>query len=158
MREWARIESGHGMPRPLPWNIGFAIGHPEIDAQHRHLIQLINQIIAAVEQDAVETLPAMLSALAEAAAEHFRTEMSALGELRSRANPRATGRVRISRLSQALANAELDAHAAEHAVQLAQLNGFRTLSPTELCERLREWFVNHAIRQDSRLRSIFQAI
>jgi hypothetical protein len=41
---------------------------------------------------------------------------------------------------------------------LNQLNGFGALPPHTLCSHLVSWFVDHAIKQDSRLRAVFQAI
>ena len=145
------------MVTALPWNVGFAIGHPEIDAQHRHLIQLINEIISAVEQRTVDRLPTMLDALVEAAAEHFRTEISALQEFLAQAHSRKQ-RPWPSRQVHALTDTGIDEHQAQHGLLLSELGGFRTLAPPALCARLKEWFVDHAIRQDARLRPISQAI
>jgi len=146
------------MLRPLAWNVGFAVGHPEIDAQHRHLIVLINEIVTAVEQKALENLPVLLGVLRSAASAHFQAETAALHALRSGTHPGVAGRPMTPRLSKALAELRIDEHQAQHALLLDRLGGFRTLPPHTLCERLKEWFVDHAIRQDSRLRPVFQAI
>ncbi|HLJ19360.1 MAG TPA: hemerythrin domain-containing protein [Stellaceae bacterium] len=146
------------MIRPLPWNVGFAIGHPEIDAQHRHLVVLINDIIAAVERNALETLPERLNALATAAAGHFRAELAVMRELGHSLHHGMTEPRKTPRLLKALAEVAVDEHEAEHAALLNRLDGFRALPPHSLCERLREWFVDHAIKRDARLRAVFQAI
>jgi len=149
---------GHAMLTPLSWNIGFAIGDPEIDAQHRHLIVLINEIIVAVRHKALEKPPETLRAFRTAAVEHFRTENSLLQELRSIAPRGAEGRALSRRLSNALAEAKVDAHIARHEALLRELDGFHALPPHSLCMRLKEWFVGHAIEHDSRLRAVFQAM
>lgn len=146
------------MVSPLSWNVGFAIGHPEIDAQHRHLILVINEIIAAVEQKAVEKLPAMLSALGTAAAEHFQQEISTLRELLSDTHHAMKGRRTTPRLVKSLAEVRIDEHQAQHDALLDRLNGFAVLPPHTMCGQLKDWFVDHAIKQDSRLRAVFQAI
>lgn len=146
------------MLRPLAWNIGFAIGHPEIDAQHRQLVALINDVIAAVERHALEDLPAMLSGLSHLAAEHFRGEIAALRELGTSTHHGAKGRPANFRLRKALAELRIDEHEAHHAHLLNGLQMLHALSPLDLCGQLKGWFVDHAIKHDARLRAVFQAI
>ncbi len=146
------------MLRPLSWNIGFAIGHPEIDAQHRHLVALINEVIAAVEQKAHEKLPALLTALAAAAAEHFQAEIATLQELLAGTHHSIKGRPKTARFARALADVDFDEHRAQHGALLNRLNALRALPPHVLCLHLKDWFVDHVIKQDSRLRAVFQAV
>jgi len=146
------------MVSPLPWNIGFAVGHPEIDAQHRHLVVLINEIIAAVEQKALEKLPVMLTGLAHAASEHFLAEMATLNELLSGTHHSVRGRPRTPRLAKALAAVRLEEHRAQHGALVNRLNDLGALPPHVLCAHLKDWFVDHAIKLDSGLRAVFQAI
>jgi hemerythrin len=146
------------MLSPLAWNIGFAIGHPEIDAQHRHMVVLINEVLAAVERKAHEKLPALLTALATAAAEHFQAEMAMLRELLSGTHESIKGRRKTARLKKALADVEFDEHWAHHGALLHRLNALRALPPHVLCLHLKDWFVDHVIKQDSHLRAVFQAI
>lgn len=146
------------MVSPLAWNVGFAVGHPEIDAQHRHLVVLINEIIAAVEQEALETVPQMLSGLAHVAAEHFHAEMATLAELLSGTHESVKGRAKTRRLVKALADVRIEEHRARHGALIKRLNDLRALPPHVLCAHLKDWFVDHAIKQDSGLRAVFQAI
>jgi len=146
------------MHSPLAWNIGFAIGHPEIDAQHRQLVVLINDVIAAVERKAHDKVPALLNALAAAAAEHFQTEMAILRELLSGAHQSPNARAKTGRLAKALANVGLEEHRTQHSLLLNRLDALRSLSTHVVCPHLKDWFVDHVIKQDSRIRAVFQAI
>jgi hemerythrin len=58
----------------------------------------------------------------------------------------------------AMAQAAFDEHMAEHALMLQQMAELETLPRDALCERLKTWFVDHAIKDDSRLKAIFQAM
>jgi hemerythrin HHE cation binding domain-containing protein len=147
-----------GMLSPLAWNVGFALGHPELDAQHRRLVVLINDVISAVEQKAHEKVPDLLNALASAAAEHFQAEMATLRELLSGTHPSIKGRPKTARLAKALAGADFDEHWAHHGALLNRLSALSALPPPVLCLHLKDWFVDHVIKQDSRLRAVFQAI
>ncbi len=146
------------MLSPLAWNIGFALGHPELDAQHRQLVVLINDVISAVEQKALEKLPALMNALAAAAAEHFQAEMATLRELLTGTHQSLAGRRKSPRLAKALAAADFDEHWAHHGALLKRLNALSALPPPVLCLHLKDWFVDHVIKQDARLRAVFQAI
>src|SRR5690242_3863168 len=101
MRSRVPLGAFSRMVSPLPWNIGFAVGHPEIDAQHRHLVVLINDVIAAVEQSAHDKLPALLGVIAHAAAEHFQAEIATVRELLAGTHHTLKGRSKSPRLAKA---------------------------------------------------------
>jgi hemerythrin len=37
--------------QPIPWKEQYEIGVKEIDKQHRHLLDIINQVIASIEKN-----------------------------------------------------------------------------------------------------------
>jgi hypothetical protein len=51
-----------------------------------------------------------------------------------------------------------DAHMAEHAALLGRFEEIKQTPLETLGDTLKSWFVDHAIRQDSHLKTIFQAM
>ena len=59
----------------FPWNDNFAIGIPEVDSQHKRLVQLLNGLASSLvfDSDHID-LNTLFNELAEYAAYHFQTE------------------------------------------------------------------------------------
>lgn len=57
---------------PIAWSEDLSVGHQKLDAQHKRLINIINEL-GSVDADG-ETLLAALKRLLEYAAHHFRDE------------------------------------------------------------------------------------
>jgi hemerythrin len=147
------------MPRSLVWNENFAIGQAAIDAQHRRLADLINGIDAAVHAGAgLDQLPVLLMALRAATDEHIQREDALLWEIRSGVYAPLQGRPRTQHFIKALAATAFDQHMAEHATLLPRLDEIVVGTLDTICDALKAWFVDHAIRHDSYLRVILQAI
>ena len=143
----------------MHWSDNFAVGHPLLDAQHRRLVELINDIGAAFR---LATLPDRLAALIEllhlSAREHFRQEDAIMWEIKMGTYEPMKGRSRPSRLVEAMAEAAFDEHIAEHAAMLTRFDAIVAAPADTLCEALKAWFVDHVIKQDSHLKAIFQAM
>ena len=85
-------------------------------------------------------------------------ENSILWELRSGTYEGLKHAPAAKRTIAGLASTVFDDHIAEHASLLEQFEEIAR-SPLELLgEHLRSWFVDHAIRPDAHLKTIFQAI
>ena len=147
------------MGQTLPWRESFAVGHPGLDDEHRRMVALINDIAAAAEDDwGADAFSELLERLRKVTEEHFRNEDVILWELRSGTYAGLRDRVRTPPFIKAMAEAAFDEHMAEHASMLGQMDAVRTLPRDALCETLKTWFVEHAIRHDSQLKAIFQAM
>ena len=59
---------------PLQWGPTYELGIPLLDAQHRHLISLVNEAMAAVGRREERILEAILDQLMEYAKYHFAAE------------------------------------------------------------------------------------
>ncbi|HXP73123.1 MAG TPA: hypothetical protein VN823_03190 [Stellaceae bacterium] len=68
------------------------------------------------------------------------------------------GRPRTHNLARALANTAFDAHIAEHASLLERFDDMVRALIDHVCESLKVWFVDHVIKQDAQMRTIFQAL
>lgn len=126
----------------LPWTDSFSVGVEVLDADHRALVQLINEICdhwySARKLEALERLEA-LTALA---GEHFQREE---GLLRGLAG-----------------YCELPAHAGEHRNRMTQLTALRQRfdaapAPGDrgLCSDLIDWFVRQSIGHDAAIKAYF---
>ena len=145
--------------QPLSWNESFAVGCEELDAQHRSLVEAINEVEAAVKQGmGPQELARVLSALRERAAGHFRGENAVLWELKSGRFEPLRGRLPPPHLLKALAESAFDEHMAVHEELLARLDAIIGGPRDALYDSLKSWFVDHAIKHDLPLKAIFQAV
>lgn len=120
----------------IQWNDDCKLGIPNIDADHRLLVELVNKFFARAEDGAeFSELGHILDDLIDETAAHFRRE-----------------EVLLDRHDYPL----LVPHAAEHERLLAQLRHFQTpyatgtatrQLPLDTAEFLRHWLVDH-IRHD----------
>ena len=135
----------------LEWQEAFGVGHWQLDAEHRRLLDTINAIHEAeTGGDRVQTVR-LLNDLHLMAMEHFRHENTLLSDIIAGAYP-GSGAC----LSEAIANE----HRAEHARALIALESLLRRHglgrEKHLALQLTNWFVGHATDQDARLRSFFQ--
>jgi len=143
----------------LAWSDSFAVGHDELDAQHRGLVDAINAVEAAVRQrQGPAPLSRALTALREAAAEHIRRENALLWEIGTGTHEALKGRARTPHFLKAMAEAAFEEHVAKHDELLARLDAILVGPAEALTEALKTWFVDHAIKHDLHLKAIFQAV
>ena len=150
------------MQQPLAWNDAFSVAHPVLDHEHRAIIDAINGIaeMQAGEADNARLRP-LLCALKEKVAAHFEHENAMLREIAA-----CTGSLRSSqRFLAAMSEALVLEHLSEHAEALSLLDSMicETLAmsgvpPHVLDERLAHWFVNHAVKHDAHLKTLFQTL
>ena|SRR5689334_9654013 len=145
------------MDRPIQWNDSFSVGHGLIDQQHRTLIQLINDVAVAIPNNGTRTAP-ILKALGRAVREHFRSENAILWAIRMDTHDGVKRSPKARSLVAAMAGTVFDAHIVEHGRLLDHFDEIIGEPLDELAEKLRAWFVDHAIKQDSHLKTIFQAM
>jgi hemerythrin len=137
----------------------FSVGHAELDAEHRQLIQVINEIEAAVRgKEDPERIAELLSSLRKAAVAHFRKENAILAQIKAGTYEPLKGRAQTPNFLRAMAEAAFDEHIAEHDRILVELDAIFRCAFDELAVALKTWFLHHAIKQDSHLKAIFQAM
>ena len=143
----------------FPWRESFSVGHPGLDDEHQRMVALIDDIATAFESDqSAEAFADLLRRLRGVTVEHFRHENAILWELRSGTYTGLSESPRTPPFVKAMAEAAFDEHMAEHDSMLRQMDALETLPREALCETLKTWFVNHAIKHDSHLKAIFQAM
>ena len=147
------------MSNPLAWTEHFAVGHEEIDRQHRRLLDTINEVDDAVRAgtnpDRVAEIMASLRAAAEA---HFRQENSILWQIKTGTFRRRSSKALPRPMLGVITDTEFDQHTAEHAVSLTALDDIKSAPLAAIAEHLTSWFVDHAVNHDSQLKAIFQAM
>lgn len=147
------------MDRTLNWSEAFALGHPELDADHRALIQAVNTICAAYEaKREPEELRQLLSELEKLTKDHFDRENRVLSEIIARPEIHLQA-------AQGISAAVLHEHMEEHQRTLARLQFItRATQPSTrsagklLSEELVTWFLEHAVKHDAHLKAVFQAM
>lgn len=129
---------------PLTWHQGLAVGVPEMDGQHRKLLDLINDLEAALDAGRdPESLGDIARRMQDYARYHFATEEK--------------------RMAYAC-YPDTEAHRAEHASFIAQaqaLDPSRDIpaaSPRLVLEFLRNWLVTHISGTDKTLGAFLQGM
>ncbi len=125
------------------WDGALELGIPEIDAQHKKLVDLINELYTAVqENDTKEALQKILQGLSDYAKVHFATEEKYFHEF---------------------GYPEAEIHERQHADFVAKVADFRdkfekgeSKLPMEIMAFLRQWLVKHIQRSDSRYVPLFE--
>lgn len=143
----------------VEWNDAFSVAHPALDAEHREIMLAIGRVAEAGNDHT--RLRSLLCDVKQKTAAHFAHENAMLHEIAAATlSARQRGKF-IAAMSQAL----IDEHVAEHDVALASLEFMirRTLADNSakapaLGETLTHWFVNHAVKHDAHLKTLFQTI
>jgi hemerythrin-like metal-binding protein len=146
------------MSQRLKWIDAFSVGHAVLDAEHRDLIDRINQLCAALDakEDMTPKHPD-LRALTHAVKEHFDHEGAVLNEVVSgtsaSVSARTLGETAINEHVSAHESAFVDLHAIIGNIERSALDRL-----PDYCEDLVRWFVDHSIKYDSHLKAVFQAM
>lgn len=143
----------------MEWSDAYSVGHPALDAEHREIMFAINRT-TDVGNDHARLRP-LLCELKQKTAAHFAHESAILRGIAAATSSARHTRRFIAAMSQSL----IDEHLAEHDVALASLEFMirRTLSGNSaiapaIGESLTHWFVNHAVKHDAHLKTLFQTI
>ena len=124
--------------RKLEWSSGLSIGVPEIDSQHQRLVQLANNLVAAIQTNIAEDiLETLFKELREYTLFHFQDEelyMHTIGY------PEAA--------SHAEQHEELKRQVKEYQQSILQKE---TISPEEVLKFLKDWLVDHIIYEDMKI-------
>jgi len=153
------------MTDTFAWSDAFAMGHKELDADHRRLVDSIADICAAVHagrpRDELQPLLEGLQLLAEV---HFQREDAVMLEIAGGMAATAEGSHQGQAFLEAVGGAALEQHAQQHAMALAKLASisrdleFGANHESTLCFDLKRWFIQHAIKYDAHLKTIFQSM
>ena len=145
--------------KPLSWRATFAIGHETIDREHRILLALINDLVAEASPEGHhERVPHALKMLRLATEDHFRTEGAVLWEFRNGTNEGLNRSPKAKYVLSRMASTVFDEHIEEHTSLMAQFDQFERLPMEALGDAVKSWFVDHAVKRDAQLKSIFQAM
>ena len=149
------MESEHA----LTWSDSFAVGHDELDWEHRGLVDAINHVEAAVRQrKGPEEIAEALSMLREKAVRHIQDENALLRQIKSGEFEPPRSHLSAPHFLKAMAESALDQHLAKHDELLARLDAIIAGPAEALYDSLKTWFVDHAIKHDLPLKAIFQAV
>lgn len=154
------------MPSLFVWSELFAVGHERLDREHRDLVELIAQFCAAVYAgDGHARLPGHLKAIERATRDHLRSENAVLRELKGKARHSSPARHAAPRHLGAATDAAIEDHIAEHRTMLKgltafanRLDGMTQADGPALCADIKAWFLEHAVKHDAHLKTIFQAL
>jgi len=143
----------------LTWSDSFAVGHEELDSEHRGLVEAINDVEAALRQrERPEQIAATLMMLREKAVRHIQDENALLWEIKSGKFEPPHSQLSAPYFLKAMAESAFDQHVAKHDELLARLDAIIAGPRDTLYDSLKTWFVDHAIKHDLPLKAIFQAV
>lgn len=144
---------------PLAWSDAFSIGHDALDAEHRYLVEAINEIFAAFDADLPQPeIRSRLNALKVAITKHLRHESTVLERIKNGIYDDGQQRRPPPTFVKAMSAAAIEEHIAEHVDSLARVGALVADASHTSCLELKAWFVDHAIKHNSHLKSIFQAM
>jgi hemerythrin len=144
---------------PLAWSDAFCIGHEALDAEHKYLVEAINGIFAAFDANLPHTeIRSHLNELKTAITKHLRHESVVLERIKNGVCDDAEHGRRPPVYVKAMSAAAIEEHIAEHVDSLARVGALVADASHTSCLELKAWFVDHAIKHDSHLKSIFQAM
>jgi hemerythrin len=151
------------MDRPfLQWIDGYAVGHEALDAEHRRLVALINEIHGAEFSGDAGQIGHLLDAFWCATLEHLSHENTVMRELKDQA-ARAAGGQQV--FLEMMSTAVISEHIAEHVRGLQHLDAIvcafhsaADVAVHQVGDALRGWFVEHAVKYDAHLKAVFQAM
>ena len=148
-------------PQFLTWTKEYAVGHRGLDAEHRQLVDAINEVCSVEYLGCkVDELRPLLEALTILAVEHFKHENTLLRELGCLATPLQGTPSAIKNI---ISLSAVNEHCADHARALLQLESIiRTYeydaesNRGNLGKMLIDWFTDHALERDADLRDALQ--
>ncbi|MCP5372150.1 MAG: hemerythrin family protein [Hyphomicrobiales bacterium] len=122
---------------PVHWNPYLSVGHDGIDAEHQSLVDLLNALIARIDEGGdYANMSDCLHRLMDQTATHFRHEE----EIMERAD-----------------YPDRDYHCRQHASLMDEIRAFdrelaggKALGP-EVTNFIREWLIHHILKTDMRL-------
>lgn len=137
------------MVEPFSWSDAFAVGEAGLDAEHRRIVELINEICIRAEAGWRESIGSLLRELQFVSETHFRNEETVLARI-------------AAEISQKHLQAEvwlaIEHHVRQHRRQLNKLQGFVACTDDrEICEMLKLWYVEHVVREDAEVKAILQS-
>lgn len=130
-------ESGASMANRLEWSASLAVGEASIDQQHKRLVELFNNLLAAMHTgESQAAIGAVLDELVKYTQFHFAHE---------------------AELMQKFAYPEKQDHLAKHEALIARVVEYRTRFVAgesvggELATFVRDWLINHILKTDKLL-------
>lgn len=138
------------MGEPFPWSDAFAVGNESLDAEHRRMVGLINDICINADEGRNSELSSLLGKLQFVSETHFRNEEIVLAQIASEIDHQHL---------QTVVRIAIEQHTREHRRRLDELQKKSiTRSDTlKLGEELKAWFVNHAIGCEAKVKAILQS-
>jgi len=131
------------MTHKIIWDSSFETAIPEVDAQHRRLVEIINELVDAIGHAPKNTLAGIVNQLKDYAQYHFRTEEALMKEA---------------------GYADLEEHRDEHAQFVDQIMLFDldVILASEglawdMLHFLRGWLTNHILVVDKKFSRAIQA-
>jgi hemerythrin len=124
-------------PEYINWNESFSVGHSDMDAQHRRIIDIINELFRAIRQD-TEAMPEIVHRLVAYSRTHLADEEQLMASVNY---PR------------------LEEHSALHRQYVSQVNVYvanlkrgAPVDEREMLDFLKKWWTEHIRQVDQQYR------
>jgi hemerythrin len=145
----------------LTWTEQYTVGHRGLDAEHRKLVEVINEICLAEHAEcSPDEFSSLVNRLTLLAVEHFEHENAVMHEF----NFSTSFEENSPSLENVLGIAAINEHCAQHAEALVALESIilaasprADFAQRHSGQKLISWFTAHAIKHDAELRVLFQS-
>lgn len=149
------------MQQRLEWSDAFSVFHPLLDAEHREMVEAIRRIAETSDASDSAGLRALLCALKEKTVSHFEHEDAILREIQAfTASARGTQKF-LAAMSEALIEDHLGGHADAAKILDEMIRDTlreKFCGVDALVDRITHWFVDHAVKHDAHLKTLFQTM
>ena len=137
------------MVEPFPWIDAFEVGHEGLDAEHRRMASLINQICIDADAGRRDNIGSLLGELQFVSEAHFRNEEAVLARVASDI---------AQRHLQTVVRLAIERHAREHRRRLDQLHRLVARPDhLEIGDELKAWFIGHVVGEEAQIKTILQS-
>jgi hemerythrin-like metal-binding protein len=149
------------MLQRMEWSEAYSVAQPALDAEHRGIVDAIGEIADAADISDAARLRALLCASKEKVAAHFAHEDAILREIQAFTASARRNQKFLAAMTEALIEDHIGGHRNAAKIlddMIRDTLREKSCQVDPLAHRLTHWFVNHAVKHDARLKTLFQTM
>ncbi len=144
------------MVEPFPWSDAFAVGDESLDADHRRMVGLINEICISVIAGRGDGRASLLRELLVVSEAHFRNEEALLMRIASEIDQHHLHTTMLVAIGAQTREHGRRLEALREIVERSRIANARA-DELKRCAELKGWFIEHAIGYEAQVKTILQS-